>query len=386
MTPAPPMIYWIILLFSFGLTLSLTPLAAWVGRRLGMVDRPGGRRRHRGVVPRTGGLAIFGGFLLAVLLTMFLPDLLPPAWQGWLPPRNDPNEDRRLWALLIGSTVCVVAGFLDDRYEWSSGPQYAVQIIAAVIAISGLIFIKHINNPFGPGLLFGPDGLPWWLVWVVTVFWFVGMMNTINWLDGLNGLVAGVTAILCIVLAIHMLYVAEPPQLSVATLPMALLGAALGFLPVNFFLTRLFMGSSGSYFLGFAIAALGIIGGARLATVMFVMGLPALDVAWLIYDRRRRGLRPGQGGRDHLHFRLLDRGLAERTIVLGYWLFCAAFGALTLLLDDRLTKLTALLALGILGLAVLIWAGRLPQAAPHDDEQTSASPPTRSSTQTTKPS
>ena len=354
------MYYWLVLLCAFGLTLLLTPVAGWVGRRLKLVDRPGGRRLHTGIIPRTGGLALFGGFFLTILLTLLLPEVVPTAWTGWLPARNDPNESRRLVALLIGSLFCVLMGFLDDRYEWPSGPQYAVQVIAALIAGVGLIFIKHINNPFGDGFLFGPNGLPWWLVWPLTIFWFVGMMNTINWLDGLSGLVAGVTAILCIVLTLHMLYFADTPQFSVATLPVALLGAALGFLPFNFVLKRIFMGSSGSYFLGFAIAALGIIGGARLATVMFVLGMPVLDVAWLIWDRRRRGLRPGQGGRDHLHFRLLDRGLPERTIVYGYWAFCAAFGVLTLLVDDRLIKLAALIVLGALGLGVLSWAGRTP--------------------------
>ena len=352
------MYYWVVMACACGLTLALTPLAAWVGHRFGLVDRPGGRRRHRGVIPRTGGIALFGGFFLTVALTLILPELVPADWQSWFPPRNDPNEARRLAALLGGSLFCVVMGFLDDRYQWPSAPQYVVQAAAALIAGLGLIFVKHINNPFAAGFFFGPDGLPWWLVAPLTLFWFMGMMNTINWLDGLSGLVAGVTAILCIVLAVHMLYNSDPPQLSVATLPMALLGAALGFLPLNFIWTRIFMGSSGSYFLGFAIAALGIIGGARLATVMFVVGLPALDVAWLIWDRRRRGLRPGQGGRDHLHFRLLDRGLAERTIVYGYWAFCAAFGALTLWVDQRLVKLVALVGLGLVGLAVLVWASR----------------------------
>jgi UDP-GlcNAc:undecaprenyl-phosphate/decaprenyl-phosphate GlcNAc-1-phosphate transferase len=356
------MYYWLVLFCAFGLTLLFTPLAGQVGRRLGLVDRPGGRRLHQGVIPRTGGLAIFGGFFLTVLLTLLVPEILPASWAEWLPPRNDPHETRRLVALLAGSLFCVGMGFLDDRYQWGSRPQYLTQLVAALIAGMGLIFIKHINNPFGEGFLFGPEGLPWWLVWPLTVFWFVGMMNTINWLDGLSGLVAGVTAILCIVLAIHMLYFAEPAQLSVATLPVALLGAALGFLPLNFIWKRIFMGSTGSYFLGFAIAALGIIGGARLATVMFVLGMPILDVAWLIWARWRRGVAPGQGGRDHLHFRLLDRGLRERTIVYGYWAFCAAFGALTLLVDQRLTKLVALLGLALLGLVVLVWASRSPTA------------------------
>jgi UDP-GlcNAc:undecaprenyl-phosphate GlcNAc-1-phosphate transferase len=351
------MIFAAVFLGAAFLTLALTPLAMRFGQRLGMVDRPGGRRSHRGVVPRTGGLALFGGFFITVLVATLLPDLLPADWAAFFPPRNDPNEDRRLLALLAGSLFCVAAGFADDRYELAPGPQYAIQFAAALIAIAGLIFVKHVNNPFAAGFFFGPEGLPWYFVWPITVFWFMGMMNTINWLDGLNGLVAGVAAILCIVLAIHMLLVVQPPQQSVAILPIALLGAALGFLPFNF-AARVFMGSSGSYFLGFAIAALGIIGGARLATVMLVLGLPALDVAWLIFRRWRRGVSPGQGGRDHLHLRLLDLGLNERIIVLGYWGFCALFGALTLLLDDRLYKLAALLGLAALALGFLFWADR----------------------------
>lgn len=354
------MIYLLTLLTALLLTAALTPLAMVLGRRWGLVDEPGGRRRHQGIIPRTGGLALFGGFFLTVLLTLLLPVLAPGWAEGWFPPRNDPNELRRLAALLAGSLFCVGMGLLDDRFRWPAWPQYLTQFAAACIAIAGLIFIKHVNSPFGGGLLFGPEGFPWWIVWPLTIFWYAGMMNTVNWLDGLSGLVAGVAAILCVVLAGAMIWVAEPPQLSVALLPVALLGASLGFLPFNFSPARVFMGSSGSYFVGFALASLGIVGGARLATVMLVVGLPALDVAWLIYDRRRRGLSPGQGGRDHLHFRLLDRGLSERTIVLGYWAWCALFGALTLLLDDRVYKMLALGALGVVGLAVLVWASQAP--------------------------
>lgn len=352
------MIFFLALVLSALLAYTTVPLAAWVGSRLGIVDQPGGRRRHQGVIPRTGGIALFLGFFLPVAFLLVAPYTLPAEWLTWLPPRNDPNEMRRLAALLAGSLFCVVAGFIDDRYELSSGPQYLVQFVAALIAIAGLIFIKHVNDPFGGGLLFGPDGFPWWIVWPLTIFWFMGMMNTVNWLDGLSGLVAGVTAIMCAVLALHMIFVAEPPQLSVALLPLALLGATLGFLPYNFAPARIFMGSSGSYLLGFAVAALGIMGGARVATVMLVLGLPALDVAWLIFDRWRRGVSPGQGGRDHLHLRLADLGVREQTIVIGYWGFCAAFGAITLLLNGQTQKIVALIVLGLLALAVLVWVGR----------------------------
>ena len=351
------MIYILLLAVTLLLALGLTPLASRLGHRIGMVDHPGGRRQHRGVIPRTGGLALFATFALSMMGLLILPQLLP-SLNAWLPERNDPNEIPRLMALLTGATFCAIGGFLDDRLDLSSLSQYTIQLVAALIAIGGLIFIKHVNNPFGTTFFGGADGLPWWLFVPLTIFWFMGMMNTINWLDGLSGLVSGVTAILCAVLAIHMIFVVQPPQLSVALVPIVLLGATLGFLPFNFAPARIFMGSSGSYFLGFTIAALGIIGGARLATIMLILGLPILDVAWLIVQRWRTGLSPAQDGRDHLHFRLLDLGFRERAIVLGYWGFCALWGILTLTIDDRLYKLIALIALGLLALGVLIWASR----------------------------
>lgn len=360
------MIFLLVALFALALTFALTPVAGWVGRKVGLVDRPGGRRKHQGIIPRTGGLALFGGFFVTVLLIAVLPELLPAPLASWFPPRNDANEIIRMSALLIGSVYCVVFGLLDDHFGFRAGPQYLIQFGAALIGILGLVFIKDVNNPFGGGLLFGPDGFPWWLVWIVTVFWYMGMMNTINFLDGASGLVAGVTAILSAVLAIHMIFKAEPPQLSVALLPLALMGTALGFLPFNFSPARIFMGSSGSYFIGFAVAALGIIGGARLATVMMVVGLPALEVAWLMVTRWRRGVSPGQGGRDHLHFRLLDMGIGERRLVVGYWLFCAAFGALTLLVDSHFYKVLALTVLTLIALGVFVWASQL---QPRSSEQ-----------------
>ncbi len=146
------MIYPFILAFALALTYVLTPLAGRVGVRLGMVDEPGGRRQHVGSIPRTGGLALFAGFTATILLVLVLPHVLPPSLAEWFPPREDPNEARRLSALLVGSLFCVVFGFADDRYDLPSGPQYLAQFAASLIAIAGLIFIKHVNNPFGDGL------------------------------------------------------------------------------------------------------------------------------------------------------------------------------------------------------------------------------------------
>jgi UDP-GlcNAc:undecaprenyl-phosphate GlcNAc-1-phosphate transferase len=323
---------------------AVTPLARLLGLRTGLVDRPGGRRQHEGAVSRLGGLALYAGFTLAVLATVLLP-------AGWFPPRLDPKETTRLAGLLVGTGLIFLFGLLDDRYQFSSWPQYLAQFLSCFVAIGAIIFIERVNSPFGGTQIV----FPWPVVWLLTIFWFMGMMNTVNWLDGLDGLATGVAAIMAAFLAIHMI---REGQLSVALLPFALLGATLGFLPFNFNPAKVFMGSGGSYFLGWALAALGIIGGAKVATVLLVMGLPILDVAWLIFYRWRRGGRVSAGGRDHLHYRLLDLGFSSRQIVLGYYAWCVAFGALALWLENRLYKLIALLVLGGVALAVFIWASR----------------------------
>ncbi len=329
------------------LAVLLTPLAGRLGHRWGLVDRPGGRRQHQGDIPRTGGVSMVAAFTITVLVAVLL-------LRRWLPPSEDPKETTRLVGLLLGSAFAFAMGLVDDKRELSWRGQILVQLGSAAIAIVTLIFIERVNNPFtdATAQIVFPD----LVVWALTAFWFLGAMNTVNWLDGLDGLAAGVTAILSAVLVIHMLFRAEPPQLSVAILPLALLGATLGFLPWNFSPARIFMGSNGSYFLGFAVAALGIIGGARMATVLMVLGLPIVDVAWLIWRRKRRGQSPGQGGRDHLHFRLLDLGLGQRQIVLGYYAFCAAFGLLALSIGPRIYKLIALIVLSVIVLAMLVWA------------------------------
>jgi UDP-GlcNAc:undecaprenyl-phosphate/decaprenyl-phosphate GlcNAc-1-phosphate transferase len=338
--------YLLVFVIAFAVALAVTPLARRVGHTFDVQDRPGGRRRHRGVVPRTGGVAMYAGFTLAVLATMALPGAL-------FPPSEDPGELTRLTGLLVGTTVIFLFGLVDDRLELDSKSQYAGQFVASLIAIAFTIFIERINNPLADGQFI----FPWPVVGLFTIFWFTGMMNTVNWLDGLDGLAAGVSCIVAAFITIHMV---REGQFSVALLPLALVGATLGFLPYNFNPAKLFMGSGGSYFLGWAVAALGIIGGAKVATVLLAMGLPILDVAWLIYNRWRHEGHPAFNGRDHLHHRLLDIGFTQRQIVLSYYTFCALFGGLALLLENRLYKVIALGMLGLAALVVLVWAARQP--------------------------
>lgn len=337
---------------AFALSAGGAEVAKRLGRRWGLVARPGGRRRHRGEIPRSGGLALWLAFTGAVLLAQVLPI-----------PRFDPKEGLRLTGLLVGGTLSVLLGLLDDRWELPAGLQLVGQALIAGSAIPFLIFIEYVNNP----LTGRPLYFPTLLVWGLTLLWLVGMMNTVNWLDGVDGLAAGVVAIVAAVLFVHAGYRLNPPQHSVALLPAALAGACLGFLPWNWPPARLFMGSSGALFLGYTLGALAIVGGAKVATVVMAMALPIADVAWLIAYRWRRGRSPAQGGRDHLHFRLLDAGWSPRRVVGTYYAFAAAAGGIALVIPSALYKALALVLLA----ALLLWVLRQapPEASPRSAEE-----------------
>jgi UDP-GlcNAc:undecaprenyl-phosphate GlcNAc-1-phosphate transferase len=184
------------------------------------------------------------------------------------------------------------------------------------------------------------------LIWLITLFWIVGMLNTVNFLDGLDGLAAGVGAIAALMFAWHSYQIAlQTGQFTVAAFPLALAGALLGFLPFNFAPARIFLGSAGAYLLGYQLATLAIIAPAKIATALLVMAVPILDVAWQIIDRLRRGQSPLRGDRGHLHFRLSDGGLPTRRIVLGYYAVSLSFGLVAILAPTPLIKLVMLVVL-----------------------------------------
>ena len=333
---------------SFGLAVLLSPLFGRLGRRLDVVDHPGGRRRHEGRVPRLGGLAVFLAAMSGIGVA---------ALRGYLTAGYGPGDMLRLKGLLIGGLLASLFGLLDDIYDLPPAPQFAFQFVLSLIALSTLLWLERFTVP-----LFGTVKLneyPWgaFVYAPLTVFWVMGMINTVNWLDGLDGLAAGVGAILCLVLAIHMRYLADQPQPSVALLPLAMMGGLLGFLPYNVAPARVFLGSAGAVFLGYALAALGLIAGGRTATVLMVMGLPIVDVAWQIFDRMRRHRSPVEGDRGHLHYRLRDLGLSKRVIVLLYWGFCALFGLLALVAAPW-QKLIALLSISAIVILALLFLSR----------------------------
>lgn len=317
-------------------TLLLMPICDWLGRRWGMTSKAGGRRTTEGDyrrVSKLGGLGLALGFVGAALAAQFLPV-----------PRFDPNEVVRLTGLVAGTLFLAAAGILDDKFELKALPQFLVQFTAAGIAVAFQIFIEYFTNP-----LTGQQTDPWSPVVTVTltVFWLVTTMNTVNFLDGLDGLAGGVAFIAGVVLFVNSVFILG--QTSVGLLHLALMGSALGFVLFNFYPARIFMGS-GAVTLGYILGALAIIGGAKMATILFVIALPLLDAVWQAAHRLLRGTSPFRGDRGHLHFRLLDMGFTQRQIVGFYYVFCAFFGVLTLIVESQLFKLVALMVM--MGLVV----------------------------------
>ena len=342
--------------FALGVAYGSTRLAIVLGLRLGISDVPGGRRRHTRITSRLGILPLFIGFSAAAL-----------AAQAFGVPTLDPNETRRLAGVLFGGVILLVVGLLDDRFQLPPGPQFAAQAVAAVVAMAGLVFIERFTNPLTGETVIAPA----LVAGVISLFWFMGMMNTVNWLDGVDGLAATVALMAAIVTAIHMV---REGQYSVALLPIALAGTLCGFLLLNLPPARIFLGSGATY-LGFTLACVGVIAGAKIALLMLVLGLPIADVAWQIFDRARNGRNPTRGDRGHLHFRLADAGWSAGQIVALYAVACAAFGLLALIPQPPTLKLItlALLFLGVVTLLVALSArSRRGQPAPADSAPASS--------------
>lgn len=345
------------LAIAFALSLLLTWVAIRAGIRFGIADQPGGRRKHTRVTSRLGVLPLFGAFTLTALVS-----------RAFGVTSFDPQEPARFIAFIAGGCIVFVLALLDDKFNLPPRWQFVLQIVAAFVAIAGQIYIERFTNPFTRELVILPEAFGAiagnLVVVALTLFWFLGMMNTVNFLDGVDGLASSVALIAAGVVAIHML---REGQASVALLPIALIGTLLGFLAFNVPPAKIFLGG-GALYLGYALACAGIIGGAKIALLLLVMGLPIADVLWQMIDRARHGRSPTSSDRGHLHLRLADLGWPATRIMALYATACILFGGAALLPIPPLAKLITLAGLFVL---VIIGMMRLPgpeRSAPNENE------------------
>ena len=324
--------------------LASTPLVKALSVKVGAVDVPkDGRRMHNHPIPRMGGLAIFLGFMAAVLL--FVP------------------LDTEKRGMLLGAVIIVVLGMLDDRFALPAMPKFVVQIIAAVIAVMAGNRIDVLSNPN----IFSANPV-WqlgWLAYPVTVVWIVAITNSVNFIDGLDGLACGVSTISAATMLVIALLVREQDVLvseqDVAVMMAALVGACIGFLPYNFNPAKIFMGDTGSTFLGFIMAVVSVQGMFKMYNIIsfvvpfLMLGLPIFDECFAIIRRLTRGQSPMAPDRGHVHHRLIDMGFSQKQAVGVLYVISAILGlsAVVLTASGAVKAMVFLLAMG--AAVVIAW-------------------------------
>ena len=319
---------------SLFLVVLFTPVTAYLGRRFGLVDKPSGRKVHTEPVPRIGGIAIFLAFHGSILLALALPSY-----------RADQVHSGHIAVTLFCATFLVfLVGLVDDLFGVHYAIKFSAQAIAAVVVYWGGINIQQVTMPWTGPLNLG------WLSLPATILWFLLVTNSFNLIDGLDGLAAGVSFFSSIVLLLLSLI---SGNLVVAPALAALAGASLGFLRYNFNPASIFMGDSGSYFIGFMLAALGLLGSmksqetAAILIPVIALGLPLMDTMLAPIRRLIVAKEPFRPDNGHVHHMLLRLGLSPRKSVLLLYGATVFLGIMALLLVNAQNREAAFILLVI---------------------------------------
>lgn len=308
----------------------LTPRVIGLAIKVGALDAPDDRKVHTGMIPRMGGLAIYAGFVLAVLASM--------------------HVSREIMGLLAGGTVILIVGIIDDLKPLPAKVKLFGQIVAAAVLVMFDIRIDWLTNPFGDMLYVDYLAIP------LTILWVVSMTNTVNLIDGLDGLAAGVSTIASITI---LLVALQQNFWTVAILTAALAGSALGFLQHNFNPAKIFMGDTGSMFLGYMLAAISILGAVKsAATIALIvpivaLGLPILDTAFAIIRRYMSGRPIFKPDKGHLHHRLLEMGLTQKQAVLLMYVISGCLGLSAIALTEVNKSFGVLIVIILLSIACI---------------------------------
>ena len=326
------------------IAVGLTPLIRRTMVRLDAIDTPDARRVNKSPLPRGGGIAVAFSFLVVAVSVIVINDRLQLVD---VPFTIAPQE---LAALLAGGALATVIGFLDDYYQLRARWQLLGQLGVALLAVAAGITITYLNNPFGAGTI----PLEGAFATGFTMLWIVGMINSINFIDGLDGLSTGIALIAALTLGLISLTVTVS-QPFIAVLCFALAGALLGFLRWNFHPATIFIGTSGVMFVGYTLAVLAILGTAKVAIALLVLGVPIIDTFWIIVRRLASGRSPFTPDRGHIHHRLLDLGLSHGQTVLVIYAICVALALLSFLLSGT-GQLYAFMGLALaFGLALFLF-------------------------------
>ena len=323
---------------AFFAALVLTPYASRLATRIGAVDCPSARGvNQRPGMPLLGGLAVAAGFFAGMMAVGLVP--------------RSPVDADRWWGMVAGGLVLVGTGIWDDRFGLNALPKFTLQMIAASIAVASGFEISRLSSPLTTGVMID---LPRWVVWPASLLWIVGVTNALNLLDGLDGLASGVGAIIGATLTAIAWQAGQPFGVFVGV---ALVGALLGFLPHNFAPARIFLGDTGSLFIGYTLSLLALEGYRRISLItflapLFALAVPILDTTLSILRRMRSHAPIFSADRLHMHHRLLDAEGSPRAAVLQFYFVTAAF-CLIALSFTKLHGATAVVFLAIVAILTL---------------------------------
>lgn len=319
------------LLCAMAVSFLMSPLVKSFAYKIGAIDVPkDNRRMHKKPVPRLGGLAIFLGFIVSLLI--FVP------------------IDQQLRGILLGTVIIVVLGVVDDITPLRAYFKFFVQILAALVAVYHGVVVEILSNPN----VFSDEPY-WFLGWAsipITVLWIVGITNAVNLIDGLDGLANGVSTISAVTMLVIALLVSEGQT---ALIMASLVGACVGFMPYNKNPAQMFMGDTGSTFLGYILATISIQGLFKYYAVIsfavpfLILGLPMFDTLFAIVRRLAHGQNPMSPDRGHIHHRLIDMGLSQKQAVAALYVVSSILGlsAVVLATSGAMRAMLFLLALGV---------------------------------------
>lgn len=303
----------ITLVVAVGVASASTPLVSRLARVLQVVDRPSPRGvSQRAGVPLLGGLAVALGFVAGLAVALLL-----------IPGDSQSHSPDHLTGMALGALLVLGIGFLDDRSGLQAWPKFLLQIAAAAIAISYGFQVGHLSDPIWMRIW----RLPVWLVWIASILWIVGITNAMNLVDGLDGLATGVGAIIAATLTAIAFQTGQPIGVCIG---IALVGALVGFLPFNFAPARIFLGDTGSLFIGYVLALLALEEYRQVSLLTFVVPLlalavPILDTALSVVRRVRLHAPIFSPDRLHMHHRLLASEGSPRRAVLQFYFLTACF-------------------------------------------------------------
>lgn len=339
------------------LSFASTPIAKNFAYKIGAIDVPKDKRRmHKKPIPRLGGLAIFSGFFISTLVFC------------------NAYISKEIYGMLLGAIVIVALGIFDDVLALKPAQKFGFQLLATGLPVAFGVRITSLPNIFGPSEAY--ISLNIYLQYAVTIIWLLAILNAVNLIDGLDGLAVGVSAIMSLCVMMIVIILQAP---AVAVVAAALAGACLGFIPYNFNPAKLFMGDTGSMFIGYTLAVMSVMGLFKayaiiaFAVPFLIFGLPIFDMAFVSIRRVLSGKSPMSADKTHLHHRLIDLGFTQKQAVTIMYAIAAVLGLTAVLIAGegfmRATVLVVIVFIIVIMCSIIMYKHKIHKGIKDDKNE-----------------